>query len=116
MKRLSMVLALVMALAMLVPMSASAEAMTDVGTPRAQTLIVEPDGGATANPGQFNPYMSGTSASFGMHQLMWAEGLWEVNTMTGETIPTYADGMAEHNEDFTEWTIKIKPDLKWSDG
>lgn len=116
MKRLSMVLALVMALAMLVPMSASAEAMTDVGTPRAQTLIVEPDGGAAANPGQFNPYMSGTSSSFGTHQLMWAEGLWDTNTMTGETIPTYADGLAEANEDFTEWTIKIKKDLKWSDG
>lgn len=115
-KRVSLVLALTLVLAMLIPSFASAEEMTDVGTPRAQTLICEPDADVNPSPGQFNPYMTGTQASWGMHQVMWADGLWEVNTMTGETIPTIASELATSNEDFTEWTIKIREGLKWSDG
>ena len=114
-KWLSLALMLVMLLAVMAPV-VYAEETTDVGTPRAQTLICEPDADVNPNPGQFNPYMSGTQASWGMHQIMWADGLWEVNTMTGETIPTIAAELATPNEDYTQWTIKIRPDLKWSDG
>jgi len=92
------------------------EALTDVGTPRSQTLIVEPDDGVCQAPGQFNPYMSGTRASWGAHQIMWCDGLWDLNTMTGETIPTVAADLAVPNEDYTEWTITIRDGLKWSDG
>ncbi len=116
MKRLSMVLVLVFLLSMMVPATSFAEEMTDVGTPRSQTLICEPDASVYDSPGQFNPYMTGTNASWGMHQVMWDDGLWEVNTMTGETIPTIAAELATPNEDFTEWTIKIREGLKWSDG
>lgn len=115
-KRLSVLLALVMCLSMLVPVASFAGAMTDVGTPRAETLIVEPDGGVYAAPGQFNPYMTGTQASWGMHQLMWNDGLWDVNTMSGEKIPTIAADLATPNEDYTEWTIPIREGIKWSDG
>jgi len=115
-KRVSLVLALVLALAVMIPSFASAEEMTDVGTPRAQTLICEPDGDVYANPGQFNPYMTGTAASWGMHQIMWSDGLWDVNTMSGEKICTIAAELATPNADYTEWTIKIREGLKWSDG
>ncbi|MCL2060621.1 MAG: ABC transporter substrate-binding protein [Oscillospiraceae bacterium] len=90
-------------------------AMTDVGTPRNQTLIVSA-GGVMANPGQFNPLMMGTGTGYGLHNIFYAEGLWDINTMTGEPIPTVADGPAVPNSDFTEWTIKIRDGLKWSDG
>jgi len=106
----------VLALAVMIPSFASAEEMTDVGTPRAQTLICEPDADVYACPGQFNPYMTGTQASWGMHQLMWSDGLWDVNTMTGETFSTVAADLAVPNADYTEWTIKIREGLKWSDG
>ena len=116
MKKLSLVLVFVMLLALLTPMASFAEEMTDVGTPRSQTLIVEPDDDVCSTPGQFNPYMTGTRASWGMHQIMWDDGLWEVATMTGEVIPTIAADVATPNEDFTEWTIPIREGLKWSDG
>ena len=113
-KRVSLILALVLVL-VAIAMPSLAE-MTDVGTPRNETLICEPDADVNAVPGQFNPYMSGTPSSWGMHQIMWGEGLWEVNTMTGENIPTIAAELATPNEDYTEWTIKIREGLKWSDG
>lgn len=117
MKKLSLALVLAMLLTLLVPAASfAAEEMTDVGTPRSQTLICEPDADVYACPGQFNPYMTGTQASWGMHQIMWDDGLWEVNTMTGESVPTIAAELATPNEDFTEWTIKIREGLKWSDG
>lgn len=115
MKKL-IVLLLAMSLSLLVPTASLAEEMTDVGTPRSQTLICEPDADVYASPGQFNPYMTGTQASWGMHQIMWDDGLWEVNTITGTTIPTIASELATPNDDFTEWTIKIRDNLKWSDG
>jgi len=116
MKKLSLVLSLVLALAMLVPMTSLAEEMTDVGTPRAQTLICEPDADTNPVPGQFNPYMTGTPASWGMHQIMWVDGMWDRNTITGDLNCTIAAEPAEHNEDYTEWTVKIRDNLKWSDG
>ena len=85
---------------------------------RNEVLIVEPDGDVDPVPGQHNPYIpgGGTPASFGLHQLVWAEGLWDTNTTTGETIPTVASKLATPNADFTEWTINIRDGLKWSDG
>ena len=115
-KRVSLILALALLLGLMAPTFAFAEEMTDVGTPRSQTLICEPDDGVNISPGQFNPYMTGTRASWGMHQIMWMDGLWDLNTMTGERIPTIASELAEPNEDYTEWTIKIREGLKWSDG
>ena len=43
MRKLSLVVVFVMLMALLTPMASFAEEMTDVGTPRSQTLIVEPD-------------------------------------------------------------------------
>ncbi len=93
---------------------AGAGDMTEVGTPRGETLIVECQSPTDA-PGQFNPYMQGTTMGFGIHQLMMGH-LWEIDTQKGEQFGEIADGLPESNEDFTEHTVKIRQGIKWSDG
>lgn len=87
---------------------------TAVGTPRSETLIVEGQS-PTDVPGQFNPFMTGTQMGFGIHQLMSAH-LWETDTVAGSQFPEIAADMGTSNEDFTEWTVKIRQGIKWSDG
>lgn len=111
-KTLSILLALAM-LITLAPMALATE-MTEVGTPRAETLIVETQT-PTDVPGQFNSYMQGTQMGFGIHQLMSAM-MWEMNTVTGEQFGEVAEGMPISNEDFTEHIVKIRKGIKWSDG
>ncbi|WP_026525543.1 ABC transporter substrate-binding protein [Butyrivibrio sp. MB2005] len=94
--------------------SAPTGEMTEVGTPRNETLIVETQS-PTDVPGQFNTYMQGTQAGFGIHQLMSAM-MWEMDTSKGEQFGEVADGMPESNADFTEHTVKIRQGIKWSDG
>ncbi len=88
--------------------------MTEVGTPRNETLIVECQS-PTDTPGQFNSYMQGTTMGFGIHQLMSAM-MWEIDTVKGEQFGEVADGMPVSNADFTEHTVKIRQGIKWSDG
>jgi peptide/nickel transport system substrate-binding protein len=88
--------------------------MTEVGTPRKETLIVECQS-PTDTPGQFNSYMQGTQMGFGIHQLMSAM-MWEIDTVKGEQFGEVAEGMPESNSDFTEHTVKIRQGIKWSDG
>lgn len=88
--------------------------MTEVGTPRNETLIVECQS-PTDVPGQFNSYMQGTQMGFGIHQLMSAM-MWEIDTVKGEQFGEVADGMPVSNADFTEHIIKIRQGIKWSDG
>lgn len=107
-------LLLVLSLLMGLGVTGFAEEMTDVGTPRSQTLIVETQT-PTDVPGQFNSYMMGTQMGFGVHQLMSAH-LWEMDTVSGEQFGEVAEGMPESNEDFTEHIVKIRQGIKWSDG
>ena len=114
MKKLITLCAAAATAAMLIAAPALAEEMTDVGTPRAETLIMETQT-PTDVPGQFNPYMLGTQMGFGIHQLITAH-LWEIDTALGEQFGEVAAGMPEPNEDFTEFTVKIREGMKWSDG
>ncbi len=93
---------------------APSKEVTEVGTPRNETLIVECQS-PTDTPGQFNSYMQGTQMGFGIHQLMSAM-MWEIDTVKGEQFGEVADGMPESNADFTEHIVKIRHGIKWSDG
>lgn len=94
--------------------STSSGEMTEVGTPRKETLVVECQS-PTDTPGQFNSYMQGTQMGFGIHQLMSAM-MWEIDTVKGEQFGEVAEGMPESNADFTEHIVKIRQGIKWSDG
>lgn len=91
-----------------------AQAMTEVGTPRQETLIVETQS-PTDVPGQFNSYMQGTQMGFGIHQMMSAM-MWEMDTVSGQQFGEVADGFPISNEDFTEHIVNIRKGIKWSDG
>ncbi len=114
-KQLSLLLVAVMLLG-LVPMMASGETMTIAGTPRSQTLVVDPLIGKTGNPFQCNPYMPGTALDNGLHQVLYS-CLWEINTITGEQYCDLAASFPEPlNDDLTSFRVKIREGLKWSDG
>lgn len=88
--------------------------MTEVGTPREDTLIVEMQN-PTDVPGQFNTYIQSTPAGTGIHQMMSAM-MWEIDTVKGEQFCEVAAEFPESNEDFTEHIVKIREGIKWSDG
>ncbi|HBN97500.1 MAG TPA: hypothetical protein DDZ66_14510 [Firmicutes bacterium] len=101
-------------LVLLVFTAVNVYAMTEVGTPRRETLIVETQT-PTDVPGQFNSYMQGTQMGFGIHQLMSAM-MWEMDTTKGEQFGEVAAGAPESNEDFTEHIVRIREGIRWSDG
>lgn len=111
-KLLSLFLATLMLLA-LVPMAAQAEEMTEAGTPRSETLIVDMLLGASANPYACNPY---ATCANGLIQLSFGY-LWNYNSQQGAQFPELASEMPiANNDDFTSFTIKLREGLKWSDG
>lgn len=114
-RALSLFLALLVVLAA-TPIIAQDGPMTEVGTPRTQTLIVDQLDGRIGNPTQMNPYQSGTAFSSGLHQLVFTN-MWDINTITGELFPALAAEMPEPlNDDFTQFRITLREGLTWSDG
>ena len=94
----------------------SAQEQTEVGTPRATTLIVDQLDGRIDNPTQTNPYQAGTRFNQGLHQLAYSN-MWEINTATGEQFPGLAAEMPEAlNDDYTSFRITLRDSLRWSDG
>jgi len=90
--------------------------MTEQGTPRNETLIVDALDGRITNPKQFNPYIPGTAYSEGFHQVCMAN-LYEIDGTKGDMIPIIAAKPAEAlNADFTKWKITLRSGLAWSDG
>lgn len=89
--------------------------MTEFGTPRNETLIVQTFDGRSASPGQMNPLNSYVIWR-GFRELAWGY-LWEMDTATGQSYPELADGMPEVlNDEHTRFRVKIRPGVFWSDG
>lgn len=91
--------------------------MTDVGTPRSETLIVDILNGTSADPERMNPYMPGAvSMDSGLHQLIFSH-LWEIDTVKGEQMPELAATFPKKLDDsYTKFSFKIQEGLTWSDG
>jgi len=94
------------------PFAVADEELTEAGTPRNETLIVDMLGGASANPYLCNPYYTCVD---GLIELSWCY-LWNYNSQTGEQFGELASEMPTPNEDYTSWTIKLREGIKWSDG
>lgn len=115
-KWLSLLLTIILVATMAPALSIAAEPTTIAGTPRSQTLVVDPLDGKIGNPYQCNPYMTGTNFSSGLHQLVYGN-LWEMNTITGEQFPSLAADFPQAlNDDYTSFEISIREGLAWSDG
>lgn len=97
--------------------STSGGVMTDVGTPRAETLIVDMLSGTQTDPDNCNPYMTGCiTMDCGLHQLIFP-ALWEVDTMKGEQICDLAADFPKAMDDTnTKFQFHIREGIKWSDG
>lgn len=91
--------------------------MTDVGTPRSETLIVDILNGQAADPMLMNPYLPGAvPMDAGLHQLLFSH-LWEINTQTGEQFPELAGEMPQAlDETYTKFRFTVREGLTWSDG
>jgi peptide/nickel transport system substrate-binding protein len=96
-------------------MPAWAQQMTDVGTPRAETLIVDMLNARVGNPTNMNMYQQGVTTNHGYHQMAGAL-LYDIDTAKGTQIPDLAAEMPIANEDFTVFTVPLRQGMTWSDG
>jgi peptide/nickel transport system substrate-binding protein len=95
--------------------TALAQTVTAVGTPRNETLVVQTFDGKASNPDAQNP-LNSYAIWRGFRELGWSY-LWEDDTATGKSYPELADGMPQAlNADHTEFRVKIRPGVYWSDG
>lgn len=93
----------------------SAQEMTDVGTPRNETLIFQTFDRQSANPDQHNPLMA-YAVWRGFRELGWGY-LWEMDTGTGQSYPELATDMPEVlNDEYTRFRVTLKEGIYWSDG
>lgn len=92
-----------------------AQEMTDIGTPRAETLIVDMLNARVGNPTNMNMYQQGVAMNHGYHQMALAQ-LYDIDTAKGMQIPNLAAEMPIPNDDFTVFTVPLREGLTWSDG
>lgn len=96
--------------------AADAGAMTEVGTPRNETLIVQTFDGKTNAPDNMNPLMGGYALWRGFRELAWGY-LWEMDTATGQSYPELAAELpVVLNDEYTQFEIRLRPGVYWSDG
>ncbi len=90
--------------------------MTDVGTPRNETVIFQSFDGKNDNPDNMNP-LSGSYALWrGFRELAWGY-LWEMDTATGKSYPELAAELPKVlNDDHTQFQVVLKKGIYWSDG
>ncbi len=82
-------------------------------TPREQTLVIEQSPNNVWD--SFNPFIpNGEAYNYGLAQCC-REYMFYVNFLTGEVKPWLATEYA-YNDDFTQCTLSLNPNVKWSDG
>ena len=85
--------------------------MTEVGTPREQTLIVDMLDGVLANPQAMNPFFANAPLNEGINNLIYSP-LWDVNTATGAMNSMIAAELPEAlDKTYTKFRIKLRPNL-----
>ena len=82
-------------------------------TPREETLVIEQ---SIINVwDSFNPFIpNGEAYQYGYGQIC-RESMFYANFLTGEITPWLAEEYS-YNEDFTQCTLKLKPNVTWNDG
>lgn len=90
-----------------------AQGTANIPTPREQTFIIE----QTPNNvwDSFNPFVpNGEAFNYGL-VIACRESMFYSNFLTGEVRPWLATEYT-YNTDFTECTLKLRPDVTWNDG
>lgn len=70
--------------------------------------------GNTSLPTSFNPYLASDAGSQVVLQQLF-QGLVSYDALQRKLVPALAESW-QHNAAQTEWTFKLRPGLKWSDG
>ena len=81
---------------------------------RADTVILDIDGGRVLDPELWNPFVPGNRRDHGFHQAVM-EPLFILNYETGEIEPWLGLSMTS-NETLDVWTLSLRQGVKWSDG
>ncbi len=90
--------------------------MTDVGTPRAETLIVDMIA-APPSPDNFNYYADTLTGYYQGLYYFNMSALWEIDTKTGTQFPAMAaEPLKSLDDTYTKWQIILREGLYWSDG
>ncbi len=95
------------------PVLLRAQGGANIPTPREQTVVIEQSPNNVWD--SFNPFIpNGEAYNYGLAQAC-RENMFYVNFLTGETRPWLAQEYT-YNQDFTECTLKLTPNVTWSDG
>ena len=119
MKKMSKLLAMLLAVAMICGMLAVSASATDVTLPREETLYFGGQQWGSVN--SWNPVGTNQNNSMaiagnaGGYRSVMFETLFMFDFLTGEKKPLLADSY-EWNEDLTAMTVTLKDAAKWSDG
>src|SRR3954467_1813220 len=82
--------------------------MTEVGTPRSETLIVQTFDGKTDNPDNMNPLLSSYAVWRGFREMAWGY-LWEMDTATGKSYPELAADLPKVlDANHTQFEVPLK--------
>jgi peptide/nickel transport system substrate-binding protein len=85
----------------------------NIPTPRAQTVVINQ--GTNNVWDSFNPFIpNGEAYNYGL-AIICREYMFYSNFLTGEIRPWLATEYA-YNEDFTQCTLMLNPNVKWNDG
>ncbi len=81
----------------------------EIGQPGGERVM-----GNLSLPNSFNPYLASDAASLAVIYQMFS-GLTRYDAMQQQLQPDLAESWVSNTEQ-TEWTLKLRPNLKWSDG